>query len=56
MPRHLEGEVVGEEPWTINQSWSFIPATLESVFTLDDIDQWHKVIGESSRQQVASWF
>ena len=56
MPGHLEGEVIGEEPWDISQSWSFVPADIESVFGSDDIDQWHKVITESSRLQVANWF
>lgn len=56
MPGHLDGEVLGEDPWSIEQSWSFAPATPETVFTTDDIDQWHRVISESSRLQVANWF
>lgn len=55
-PGHLEGEVLGEDPWTINHSWSFTPASVETVFGLDDIDQWHKVISESCRLQIATWF
>lgn len=56
MPGHLDGEILGEEPWNISQSWSFTPATVETLFSLDDIDQWHRVIGESSRLQVSNWF
>jgi putative transcriptional regulator len=55
-PGHLEGEIKGQSPWSIDQSWSHAPATLETVFGLDDIEQWHTVIEESSRIQIASWF
>lgn len=56
LPGHLEGEIIGEDPWTINHSWSFIPAVPEVVFGLTDVDQWHKVISDSSRHQIANWF
>jgi len=56
LPGHLEGEVLGEDPWKINQSWSYTRAEPDTVFGFTDIDQWHKVITESSRQQVANWF
>lgn len=56
LPGCLEGEVLGEEPFTIDQTWSFVPATIENVFERDDLDQWHNVISESSKIQVASWF
>ena len=56
LPGHIEGEILGEDPWTINHSWSFIPAEPEIVFGYTDIDQWHKVITDSSRHQVANWF
>lgn len=55
-PGHLEGEILGEDPWEITHSWSYVPATIENVFSSDDIDQWHRVIGEASRIQVANWF
>ena len=56
LPGHIEGEILGEDPWTINHSWSFIPAEPEIVVGYTDIDQWHKVITDSSRHQVANWF
>jgi putative transcriptional regulator len=55
-PQHLEGELIGQSPWTVNHSWSFAPATYENVFGADDIDQWHSVIDESNRLQISSWF
>jgi putative transcriptional regulator len=55
-PSHLEGEIAGEAPWTVNQSWSFAPSNYENVFGLDDIDQWHGVINESNRLQISNWF
>ncbi len=56
LPGHLEGEIFGESPWTINHSWSFIPALPEILFGYTDVDQWHKIITDSSRQQIANWF
>lgn len=56
LPGQLEGEILGEAPWNINQSWSFIRGEPELVFGYTDIDQWHRVIADSSKQQVASWF
>ena len=56
LPGHLEGEVLGETPWSINHSWSSKVADAETLFGLDDIDQWHKVIDDSSKIQIANWF
>ena len=56
LPGHLEGEILGESPWNINHSWSYAPVEPEMLFTCDDIDQWHRVIAESSKLQVSNWF
>jgi putative AlgH/UPF0301 family transcriptional regulator len=56
LPGHLDGEIIGEDPWSINHSWTFIPADVNTLFGLDDIDQWHRVISESGRIQVSHWF
>ena len=55
-PKQLEGEVLGKTPWNITQSWTTLPAESEMVFSMDDIDQWHRIIDESGRIQVSSWF
>jgi putative transcriptional regulator len=55
-PSNLEGEITGEDPWEPEHVWSFSPATLETVFELDEQDQWHAVINESNRLQISSWF
>jgi putative transcriptional regulator len=55
-PGHLLGEIKAEDPWTINHSWTFIPADIDMLFDRDDIDQWHNIISESGRIQVSSWF
>ena len=55
LPKHLDGEIAGTDPWHITQSWSYAPADLETVFSGDDIDQWHTVIDKSSRLQTATW-
>ena len=52
----LDLEVFGKEPYSVINSWNFAPATIESVFDLDNIDQWYKVVDDSTRIQIASWF
>lgn len=56
LPGHLNGEILGEDPWNIYHTWTFVPAEIETVFELDDLDQWHKIISESGRMQVDTWF
>lgn len=56
LPGHLEGETLGEDPWDISHTWSYIPVNLETLFGFDDIDQWHRVITDSGKMQVNSWF
>lgn len=56
LPGHLDGEIIGEDPWNINHTWTFVPADIDILFGLDDIDQWHKIIAESGRMQVSTWF
>jgi putative transcriptional regulator len=56
LPGHLKGEIQGEDPWNLYHSWTFIPAEIDILFGLDDIDQWHKIIAESGRMQVNTWF
>lgn len=56
LPGHLEGEILGENPWTINHTWSYAPADHNNLFGSDDIEQWHGVIAQSSRLQVSNWF
>jgi putative AlgH/UPF0301 family transcriptional regulator len=53
---YLEGEILGEAPWTITDTWNFAPATPDMVFGTDDLEQWHQVIYESGRLQVSNWF
>jgi len=55
-PGHLEGEILGEEPWNTTHCWSYTTATVETIFNFEDIDQWHKVISEASLLQVNNWF
>ena len=55
-PGQLESEITAETPWEIHQSWSFVPATLETVFEKEGTDQWRQNIAESSKLQVSSWF
>jgi putative transcriptional regulator len=54
--KHLEGEMRGTDPWSVIHTWSSVPANIENVFSLDDIDQWYKTIDDAGRIQIASWF
>lgn len=56
LPGHLEGEIEGETPWDITHTWGFAPADVDTLFNLDDIDQWHAVLNHSSKLQVSTWF
>jgi len=36
--------------------WETAPATLETVFSCDELAQWHKAIEHSAATQVSAWF
>ena len=36
--------------------WELAPANLSSVFEYDELDQWHKCVEASAREQVNKWF
>ena len=45
------------DPKTNTQhKWELAPANIETVFALDELDQWHKCIEASARDQVNKWF
>jgi putative transcriptional regulator len=52
----LDGEIQGKAPWNITHTWTPLKADPEILFGMDDIDQWHRIIDESGRIQVANWF
>lgn len=56
LPNHLEGEITGAAPWNITHSWSSAPVSIETVFELDDTDQWWGIHDHASKQQIANWF
>lgn len=55
-PGHLKGEIQGQDPWNLYHTWTFIPADIDVLFELDNIDQWHNIISESGRLQINTWF
>lgn len=54
-PGQLDGEYKGEAPWKSNNRWLNAPATIESVFSLSEDDQWQKGIEFAAQSAVASW-
>jgi putative AlgH/UPF0301 family transcriptional regulator len=57
LPGHLESEIDGELPYNdISRSWIHIPASSELIFGSSGIDQWHYVLEQSAKAQIATWF
>lgn len=52
---HLDGEILGQDPWDVTHTWSSMPADLDTIFSYDEIDQWHKTIAQSSKLQTSKW-
>lgn len=52
----LDGEISGEAPWSVDDIWSWCPASTELIFGYTGLDQWHQVISTSASYQVAEWF
>lgn len=57
LPGHLEAEIDMIPPWNdVTKSWSIMEGSVDSIFNSSGIDQWHHVIEESAKQQIANWF
>ena len=54
-PSQLEGEIMGQEPWTPEHSWLIAPANPAIVFGLDGMDQWHAAVDLAARSAVSEW-
>jgi putative transcriptional regulator len=54
-PGQLDGEVAGEMPWQHNTRWLNTPATIESVFNLNEEDQWQQGIELVAQNKIATW-
>lgn len=54
-PGQLDGEYRGEPPWKTANRWLDAPATIESVFSLSQDDQWQKCIELVAQHKVSSW-
>lgn len=54
---HLESEIEVESPYyDITSSWSIVPACEEFVFATEGVDQWHLILEQSAKAQIATWF
>ncbi len=57
MAGQLEAEIEGEFPFNdISKSWSIINSKSNLVFNNEGIEQWHLVLEQSAKSQIASWF
>lgn len=55
-PGQLDGEYKGEHPWKQQNRWLDAPATIESVFSLSEDEQWQKGIEFAAQSAIANWF
>ncbi len=39
-----------------NYKWELAPANINTVFGSDELDQWHKCVEASAKEQVSKWF
>ena len=51
----LDGEYKGLPPWKPEQRWLDAPATVDSVFDLNNDDQWEKCIDVVASSKVSDW-
>lgn len=51
----LDGEYQGEHPWKPQNRWLAAPATIESVFSLSNEEQWQRGIEQVAQHTVSSW-
>jgi putative transcriptional regulator len=55
-PGQLDGEYYGESPWKQENRWLDAPATIESIFDLQEEEQWNKAIEMAAREKISKWF
>jgi len=55
-PGQLEGEQRGISPWTPDQRWLTVPASIDLVLTGMGDEQWHRALEASVRLQVKELF
>lgn len=51
----LEGEMLGQEPWTPQHRWLTAPATSE-IFDYDSRDLWNRSLQTAINLEVKEWF
>lgn len=57
LPTHLEAEIDMIPPWNdITKSWSLMEGSVDTVFNGTGNEQWHRIIEESAKRQIANWF
>jgi putative transcriptional regulator len=56
-PGHLESEIDAVPPFhNITSSWSSIVATSDLIFSSEGTEQWHHILEQSAKRQIATWF
>lgn len=54
-PGQLEGELLGESPWTHEHRWLTAPAMESIVFGFDRMEQWNAAVDLAARSAVKDW-
>jgi putative transcriptional regulator len=55
-PGQLDSEYWGESPWKQEDRWLDAPASIESVFNLNNDEQWERCIEIVAKNKVSTWF
>ena len=51
----LEGEIRGDAPWKQQNRWLNTTATIQSVFHLNEAEQWQQGIELVAKDKISSW-
>lgn len=55
-PGELEGEISGQDPWTVEDTWVYTACTPNLIFDADGSAQWRQVMNACTLDQVNQWF
>ena len=54
-PGQLEGEILGESPWSREHSWLMAPSDKSIIFDYDELEQWQAAVDHCAKHAVRDW-
>jgi len=55
-PNQLEGEMKGQDPWTLKHRWLEVQGTEKNVFETEPSLQWNTLLTQAVELEVKEWF